>query len=327
LRAIASIDEGRIGDAYVAGDFDIEGDMLGPFQLREQMKDLHPIAFAWRFLQPLLFGQIRTNRRAISDHYDMGSDFFLGFLDPKTPLYTQGIYVDPDEPLEAATVRKFEYVYDKCRLKPGDRILEIGPGWGAWFEYASRRGVHCTGITISEASADYLDGRARKLGFDWETVLADLLEYETARKFDAIVIMGVIEHLPRYESVLGKFASLIKPGGHVFLDASACTRKYKLSSYMVKYIYGANHSFLVLDDFLEKLARTPFEVLEIHNDRHGYYLTFVQWARNFEGNKDQVVERFGDFHYRRFRLYLWGSAYEFPSRSVGCYRMIPRLAG
>ena len=324
LRAIASIDEGRIGDAYVAGDLDIEGDMLRPFQLREQMKDLHPIAFAWRFLQPLLFGQIRTNRRAISDHYDMESDFFLGFLNPKTPLYTQGIYIDPDEPLEAATVRKFEYAYDKCRLKPGDRLLEIGPGWGAWFEYASRRGVHCTGITISEASADYLTGRARELGFDWEIVLADLLEYETERRFDAIVIMGVIEHLPRYESVLGKFASLIKPGGHVFLDASACTKKYELSSYMVKYIYGGNHSFLVLDDFLEKLARTPFEVLEIHNDRHSYYLTFVQWARNFEANKDHLIERFGDFHYRRFRLYLWGSAYEFLSRSVGCYRMILR---
>ncbi len=324
LRAIASIDEGRIGDAYVAGDFDIEGDMLGPFRLREQMKDLHPIAFAWRFLQPLLFGQMRTNRRAISDHYDMDSDFFLSFLDPKTPLYTQGIYVDPDESLETATVRKFEYCHDKCRLKPGDRLLEIGPGWGAWFEYASRRGVHCTGITISQASADYLNGRARELEFAWEIILADLLEYETERKFDAIVIMGVIEHLPRYESVLRKFASLIKPGGHVFLDASACTKKYELSSYMVKYIYGGNHSFLVLDEFLDKLARTPFEVLEIHNDRHSYYLTFLQWARNFEGNKDHLIECFGDFHYRRFRLYLWGSAYEFLSRSVSCYRMILR---
>ena len=68
LRAIASIDEGRIGDAYIAGDIEIEGDMLQPFRLREQMKDLHPVAYVWRFLQPLLFGQVRTNRRAISDH-------------------------------------------------------------------------------------------------------------------------------------------------------------------------------------------------------------------------------------------------------------------
>ena len=80
MRAIASIDEGRIGDAYVAGDIEIEGDMLQPFRLREQMRDLHPVAYAWRFLQPLLFGQVRTNRSAISDHYDIDSDFFLSPL-------------------------------------------------------------------------------------------------------------------------------------------------------------------------------------------------------------------------------------------------------
>ena len=118
--------------------------------------------------------------------------------------------------------------------------------------------------------------------------------------------------------------SLIKPGGRIFLDGSACTKKYELSSYMVKYIYGGNHSFLVLHDFLDKLAKTPLEVLEIQNDRHSYFLTFVQWARNFDANKEKIVERFGDFNFRRFRLYLWGAAYEFLSRNTDCYRMIIR---
>ena len=91
---------------------------------------------------------------------------------------------------------------------------------------------------------------------------------------------------------------------------------------MVKYIYGGNHSFLVLHDFLEKLAQTQLEVLEIWNDRYSYFLTFQQWARNFDRNKDSVVARFGEFDYRRFRLYLWGAGYEFLSRSLSCYRMI-----
>ena len=327
LRAIASLDEGRFGDAYVAGDIDLEGDMLRPFELRQSMKDLHPITTLWRFLQPLLFGQVHTNKDAITAHYDIDPEFFLSFLDPKTPCYTQGVYVSPEETLDAATIRKFDYCYDRCELKPGDHILEIGPGWGAWFEYASRRGIKCTGISISQTSIDYLNRRAKELGVEWELVFADLLQYETDRKYDAIVIMGVIEHLPNYARVLDKFMSLLKPGRRIFLDASACTNKYELSSYMVKYIYGGNHSFLVLHDFLDKLAKTPLQVLEIFNDRYSYYLTFQQWARNFDRNRDFVIERFGEFNYRRFRLYLWGAAYEFLSRSLDCYRMVIQSPG
>ncbi len=93
LRAIASLDEGRFGDAYVAGDIDIEGDLLRPFELRKAMKDLHPLTSLWRFLQPSLFGQVRTNRSAITAHYDIDPEFFLSFLDPKTPCYTRGVYL------------------------------------------------------------------------------------------------------------------------------------------------------------------------------------------------------------------------------------------
>jgi cyclopropane-fatty-acyl-phospholipid synthase len=325
LRAISSLDEGRFGDAYLAGDIDIEGDMLSPFALRSSMKDFHLVTAAWRFIQPLIFGQIDTNRQAISAHYDIDADFFLSFLDPKTPCYTQGVYERDDETLDVATLRKFEYCFERCRLKPGDRMLEIGPGWGAWMEYASRRGVKCTGISISQVSIDYLNGRAKQLGFDWELIFSDLLQYQTDRKYDAIVIMGVIEHLPQYKQVLEKFMTLLKPGKFIFLDGSACTKKYELSSFMVKYIYGGNHSFLVLHDFLDKLAKTPLEVLEIFNDRHSYFLTFQQWARNFDAHRETVIQRFGEFNYRRFRLYLWGATYEFLSRSLDCYRMIIRM--
>jgi len=322
IDAVISLDEGRFGDAFVQGDIELDGDLLSAFALRNSMKDLHPIATIWRFLQPLLFGQVHTNKQAIAAHYDIDAEFFLSFLDPKTPCYTQGVYLDAGETLEAATLRKFEYCYEKCRLKPGDHILEIGPGWGAWFEFASKRGVNCSGISISQASLDYLRAKAAQLGFEWELQLCDLLEYETTRRFDAIVIMGVIEHLPDYARVLDKFQSLLKPGGIIFLDGSACTKKFELSSYMVKYIYGGNHSFLVLHDFLDKLARTKLEVTEIFNDRYSYFLTFQEWARNFDKNRDFVIQRFGDFNYRRFRLYLWGAAYEFLSSSLSCYRMI-----
>jgi cyclopropane-fatty-acyl-phospholipid synthase len=327
LRAVTSIDEGRIGDAYLAGDIDLDGDMLAPFELRESMKDFHLITAVWRFIQPLVFGQVYTNRQAITAHYDIDPAFFLSFLDPKTPCYTQGVYDDAGETLDVATLRKFDYCFRGLGLKAGDHILEIGPGWGAWFEYASARGVKCTGITISQVSIDYLTERARELGYDWELINVDLLAFDTDRKYDAIVIMGVIEHLPQYRKVLDQFVRFLKPSGRVFLDASANTKKYELSSYMVKYIYGGNHSFLVLHDFLEKLAQTPLELIELHNDRYSYFLTFQLWARNFDRNQAMVIERFGEFNYRRFRLYLWGAAYEFLSRSLSCYRMILHLPG
>ena len=94
---------------------------------------------------------------------------------------------------------------------------------------------------------------------------------------------------------------------------------------MVKHIYGANHSFLVLHDFLAQLAETPLRVRELHNDRHDYFLTFHRWATNFEQRRHEVIGRFGEFNYRRFRLYLWGAAYEFLSGSLDCYRMILEL--
>jgi cyclopropane-fatty-acyl-phospholipid synthase len=327
VRAITSLDQVKFADAYLAGDIDIDGDMLRPFELRQTLGDRHPLTTAWRFLQPLLFGQVRTNQAAITSHYDIDPDFFLSFLDPKTPCYTQGVYLSDTETLDVATIRKFDYCFEKLRLKPGDHILEIGPGWGAWFEYASRRGVKCTGISISQTSIDYLNGRSKELGYDWELIHADLLAYQTDRKYDAIVIMGVIEHLPQYDRVLARFESLVKPGGYVFLDGSACTKKYELSSFMVKYIYPGNHSFLVLHDFLDQLAKTPFHVLEIFSDRYSYFLTFQQWARNFDANRELVVARFGEFNYRRFRLYLWGAAYEFLSRSLDCYRMVIHYPG
>src|SRR6201996_2152074 len=242
LRAITTLDEGRIADAYLAGDIDLEGDMEKPFALRGDMKDSHLWTEAWRYIQPLLFGQVHTNKQAISSHYDIDSSFFLAFLDPKTPAYTQGVYEHDDETLDVATTRKFDYAFEKLQLKPGDHILEVGPGWGAWFEYASPRGIKCTGISISKESIRFLTEKGKKLGYDWELIESDLFDYKSDTKYDAIVIMGVIEHLPDYLRVLEKFQTLVKPGGRIFLDGSAATKKYELSSFMVKYIYPGNHS-------------------------------------------------------------------------------------
>lgn len=322
IKALKSLDEGNIAEAYLRGDMDLDGDMIAPFALRASLDDRHPLVAAWRFVQPALFGQVYTNRQAIGSHYNADPKLFLSFLDPVLPAYSQGVYENDEEPLSVALARKFDWCLKECRLGPGARILEIGPGWGAFASHALKAGIDFTGITNSEVSKTFLDDKLPAYGGRFEIILQDFYEYEPAAPFDAIVIMGVIEHLPDYEKVLRKFERLVKPGGRVFLDGSAARKKYELSTFMVRHIYPGNHSFLVLDDFLNKMNRTSFEPTEIINDRHSYYLTFRQWARNLEAHGEAVRREFGEFEYRKFRLYLWGATYEFLSRNLECYRMI-----
>jgi cyclopropane-fatty-acyl-phospholipid synthase len=322
IRALRTLDEGDIAEAYLEGDIDLDGDMLKPFALRAKLDDSHPLVAAWRFIQPLLFGQVYTNKRAISSHYNADPKLFLSFLDPVFPAYSQGVYAHDDEPLSKALERKFDWAIEQCRLGPDKTVLEIGPGWGAFASHALQTGVRFTGITNSEVSQSYLRGKLANFGDRFNIELTDFYDYEPKEPFDAIVIMGVIEHLPNYEKVLKKFYRLIKPGGRIFLDGSAAKKKYELSTFMVRHIYPGNHSFLVLDDLLNKLARTDLELMEVQNDRWSYFLTFRQWARNLDANRDFVRSTFGDYEYRKFRLYLWGATYEFLSRNLDCYRLI-----
>ena len=322
LRALRTLDEGNIAEAYLQGDIDLEGDMLKPFGLRAHLDDRHPLVAAWRFLEPLLFGQVYTNKQAIASHYNADPQLFLSFLDPVFPAYSQGVYANDEEPLANALQRKFDWAIAQCQLGPGKTVLEIGPGWGAFAGHALQSGVRFTGITNSEVSQSYLKNKLANFGDRFDILLTDFYDFEPKEPFDAIVIMGVIEHLPDYERVLKKFQRLLKPGGRVFVDGSAAKKKYELSTFMVRHIYPGNHSFLVLDDLLNKLAKTDLELMEVQNDRWSYFLTFRQWARNLDANRDYVTRTFGDFEFRKFRLYLWGATYEFLTRNLDCYRLI-----
>jgi cyclopropane-fatty-acyl-phospholipid synthase len=321
VTAVRSLDEGNIAEAYMRGDVDLDGDMLQPFALRAALDDRHPLANAWRFLQPLLFGQVYTNKQAIKSHYDADPRLFLSFLDATHPAYSQGVYENDDERLATALERKFDYAVERCELSPGKRVLEIGPGWGAFAGHALKSDIDFTGITISAVSQDYLTKKLSAFSDRFRILLTDFLTFEPKEKFDAIVIMGVIEHLPQYERVLTKFCHLLNPGGAVFLDGSASRHKYEFSSFMARYIYPGNHSYLVLDDLLNKLKKTPLDLVEVFNDGWSYFLTFRQWALNLEKSKDFVCKEFGDFEFRKFRLYLWALAHQFQARYLDCYRM------
>jgi cyclopropane-fatty-acyl-phospholipid synthase len=321
LAALGGFDELRICEAYMEGSLDVVGDMLGFVSLRRVLSDTHPLHSLWRRIAPLFIGRVQTNRQAIASHYDFDSEFYLTFMD-STRCYSQAVFERSDEALEAAQHRKLDFAIDACGLKPGDRVLDVGGGWGAFTEHAGRRGIKVTSLTVSRQSEQFLTDLVSQLQLPCGVLNHDFLEYSSPEAFDAIVILGVMEHLPDYPAVLRQFQRLLKPGGCVYLDASASREKYSKPTFVSRYIFPGDHSYFCLHDFLAAVGKTPLEVLTVHNDRHSYYLTCKAWAENLESARDEVISRWGETLYRRFRLYLWGSAYAFLSRGMDAYRVV-----
>ncbi|KAF0101504.1 MAG: cyclopropane-fatty-acyl-phospholipid synthase [bacterium] len=321
LSALGRLDEVGICEAYMAGSLDVMGDMLRFVSLRGSLRDSHLLDALWRRVAPWVVGRFTTNRRAIAAHYEFDNDFYLQFLDP-TRCYSQAVFERDDEDLETAQRRKLDFAIEACRLKPGDRVLDVGSGWGTFTEHAGRRGIRVTGLTLSRQSERFQADLIRRLQLPAQVLYEDFLMHDSPEPYDAIVILGVMEHLPDYPAVLRRFQSLLKPGGRVYLDASAFREKYVKPTFVSRYVFPGDHSYFCLHDFLAALARTPMEVLAVHNDRHSYYLTCKAWAENLEAARDEITRRWGETLYRRFRLYLWGSAHAFLNRGMEAYRVL-----
>ena len=324
-RALASLDQFGVAVAYLEGWLDVDGDLAAALRMRRFFRDIHPIAWVSRFAPALLRGRKEHDRRSISHHYDEDSEFFLTFLDQRHRCYTEGVFAYDDEPLEDAMSRKMQVAVDALGLKPGDHVLEVGGGWGAFTEYAGRQGIEVTTTTLSVESERYLNGLIERENLPARVVRQHIFGYTAPRKFDAIVNMGVTEHLPDYRTTLRKYAELLKPGGGVYLDALAMRAKHRVSTFMSRYVYPGGSSPLLLHQYLREVARSPFELISVDDDRHNYYLTCKRWAQRLDAARDEVVRRWGDPLYRRFRLFLWGSAAGFDTGLVQAYRWVLRM--
>lgn len=321
LAALTGLDEVKICKAYMDGSLDVAGDMLGFVSLRGMLRDRHPLHMLWRRLSPLIVGREHTDRSAIASHYDFSNDFYLTFMDA-TRCYSQAVFERDGEPLEDAQRRKLDFAIEACRLKPGARVLDVGGGWGAFTEHAGRNGISVTSLTISRESEQFLADLIERLNLPCSVLNRDFFGYTSPDPYDAIVILGVMEHLPDYPAVLSHLQTLLKPGGRVYLDASAFREKYSKPTFISQYVFPGDHTYFCLHEFLADLAKTPLDVISVHNDRHSYFLTCKAWAENLDRASDEIIRRWGEPLYRRFRLYLWGSAYAFFSRGMDAYRVV-----
>jgi cyclopropane-fatty-acyl-phospholipid synthase len=325
LWALLSMDATRIAEAYCDGALDIDGDIELLLALRAVFTDRHPLTSLWRFLRPYLFGQIKSDVQWISEHYEHHPDFYLSFLDRTHRCYSQAIFASDDEPLEKAVRRKLDFAINAVGAKPGDRVLDIGGGWGAFLEYGGQHSIRVTSLTISPDSEKFLQGLISRQQLPCQVRREHLFEHRVDEPYDAIVNLGVTEHLPDYRRTLAKYRELLKPGGRVYLDASASRERYDLSAFLIRQIYPGNGSLLCLADYLEALKQTPFKLLEMYDDRHSYALTSLHWARNFDAHAEEIVRRWGAPLYRAFRVYLWGCADGFARDVLQAHRLVLEL--
>jgi cyclopropane-fatty-acyl-phospholipid synthase len=325
VAALTTLNQNTIVEAYLEGSIDVEGDIMELLALRELFNDSRGARFLWRFIQPLLFGQVKSDKKWISDHYDTEADFFLLFLDQRHRAYSQAVFANDTEMLEDAQTRKLDFALDAVKAKPGDRVLDIGSGWGSFVEHAGRRGIQVTSLTISQRSLQYVQLLIHQQNLPCTVVLEHFLEHHPSSQYDAIVNCGVTEHLPDYATSLKHYRKLLKPGGRLYLDASADKVKHGQGTFMSKYVFEGNASLLCLHEYMAEVAKTPFEVEGVWNDRHNYYLTTKTWAERLDNHREEIERRWGKKLYRIFQLYLWGSAEGFKSGMIDAYRIVLAL--
>ncbi len=322
MKALATLDRLVIAEAYLAGNMEIEGDIEPVVAHRNFFRDNHPMVTAWHMLWPKIHGQERTDAEFISHHYDIDADFFLSFLDKRHRCYSHGIFQSDDESLEDGITRKLQFALDSVEARPGDCILDVGGGWGAFTQYGGNQDIQVTSLTISRESEKFLNDLIAREKLPCKVKFQHLHEHQPDKKYDAICILGVTEHLPDYERTLALYRSMLKPGGKVYLDASAKRKKYQISSFLRRHIYPGNGSPMCLHDYLRAVSASPFQLEVVHDDRHSYELTAKHWAERFDAAREEIERRWGRAQYRKFRLYLWGCYDSFKRDDVQAYRVV-----
>jgi cyclopropane-fatty-acyl-phospholipid synthase len=343
-----SPNEFSLGEAFIAGEFDVEGDIeaafgLGDYLLSkknglglltslsiETFEKLSPHSQDVADLPgPKLSGIVHSRRRdraAIRYHYDLLPEFFALWLDPYM-LYSSAYFTD-DTDLDSAQERKLDYICKKLRLQTGDHLLDIGCGWGGLLVYAAKHfGVDALGITLSVRQAETARARIHDACLEkhCRVEVSDYRELELSQQFDKVVSIGMFEHvgkalLPEY---FGRAWHLLRPGG-VFLNsgiASVPSRIHKGPSFVDRYVFP-DGELVPLGTSIAVAETTGFEVRDVESLREHYAMTLREWVRRLENHADEAKRLTDEVTYRIWRLYMAGSAHQFRLGDLNLYQIL-----
>ncbi|HEV7366455.1 MAG TPA: cyclopropane-fatty-acyl-phospholipid synthase family protein [Gemmatimonadales bacterium] len=342
-----------LAEAYVRGDFEVEGNMEAAAGLAIQLRNRlaspvsatrlmvrlrrlpRPPRRRWRAglarrgrLGPR--HSLRRDAAAVRYHYDLGNDFYALWLD-RQMVYSCAYFPTGEEDIDTAQVIKLEYACRKLRLRPGERLLDIGCGWGALIRHAvEHHGVQALGITLSEAQARHANAASAEqgLGDRCAVEVRDYRDLHPKPAFDKIVSIGMVEHVGR-EQLKPYFSSvfrLLHPGG-LFLnhgitwvaepEPAGLSRLlprwgWREGTFMDRYVFP-DGDLVSLEMVIAAAEASGFDTRDVENLREHYAMTLRHWIRRLEGSADAITDLVGEGTYRTWRLYMSGCASRFTS--------------
>ncbi|MEU0833233.1 cyclopropane-fatty-acyl-phospholipid synthase family protein [Streptomyces sp. NPDC005969] len=347
--------------AWVAGEIDIDGDLYETLdlmagllwergvdakdtvhpirnpQLRAAARSLLQLAGPWPPPPPPAeevrrrTGPLHTKRRdkeAISHHYDVGNDFYELVLGPS--MVYSCAYWESDGSLEDAQRDKLDLVCRKLALKEGDRLLDVGCGWGSMAIHAAREyGAQVTGVTLSVEQAAYARKRIAEEGLT-DRIEIRVQDYRDVRDgpYEAISSIGMAEHVGsvRYREYADDLHALLKPGGRLLNHQIARRPERDESAYHVDEFIDA---YVFPDGELAPLGRTVatleeagFEARDVESIREHYALTLRRWVANLEKHWDRAVTMTSPGRARVWRLYMAASALSFEHNRIGVNQIL-----
>src|SRR4051794_7451974 len=337
--------------AWVSGALDVEdvGDLEAILRLRSFKFELTPrdlarlFAAAVRIAGPAVLKkppvpEIEAPRRrrglhslardkvAIRLHYDVSNAFYELILGPSM-VYSCAYFAEPGESLEAAQARKLDLICRKLRLAPGERLLDIGCGWGSLLIHAVQRyGVTGVGVTLSAEQAAYARERIARLGLD-DRIEIRVQDYRELADgpFDKIASVGMYEHVGRGEldQYVTQIHRLLAPGG-LFLNHGIARLHSEVPSentFIYRYVFP-DGELSPVTDVMASMQNAGLEVRDVESLREHYPLTLRAWVDNLAAHREPAVAEVGAERERVWRLYMLGSSLGFEDGDVTVYQVL-----
>ena len=316
------------GEAYMAGDLEVEGDLQELLRLGICLGYDRRILSFWqelRFLSHSLATRNTLNRarKNMAYHYDLGDEFYQLFLDP-TLTYSCGYFTSTGDSLRQAQLNKYEHICRKLKLRSGETLLDIGCGWGGMLIYAAQNyGVNGLGITLSRNQYEWANGIIEELGLhrSLKVTLADYREADG--EFDKFVSIGMFEHVGQaFIPVFMKEVSrLLKKEGIGLLHTIGKITESPSEPWIVRYIFPGGY-IPNLTEIVREMGLAGFSLLDLENLRLHYAHTLDRWADNYERNLEKVKQMFDESFVRMWRLFLNASSVGFKYGSSRLYQIL-----